>query len=156
MHDCTDDTKMQIAAQQGSQLDVKHCFQCLFDVRSNRLTSKSSIVVSRLDLRKACSSSPDSNVVRCCLQAQYNFPYPTRSSNGSAIPAYPVRAACQLLADPNLEGTPLFTAMSQTVSIFKGNASNSCIDTTGSGQLDSDPFTYQVCTFSGLTAQYAG
>lgn len=89
------------------------------------------------------------------LQAQYNFPYPTTSSDGSAIPAYPVRAACQLLADPSLEGTPLFAAMSQTVSVFKGNASTTCIDTTGSGRLDSDPFTYQVWTLPGPT-QRAG
>ena len=96
------------------------------------------------------------HIVGCLsLQAQYNFPYPTTSDAGSAIPAYPVRAACQLLADPKLEGTPLFIAMSQTVSIFRGNAMTTCVDTTGSGQLDSDPFTYQVCTFFGRPAQGA-
>ena len=78
------------------------------------------------------------------------------SDDGSVIPAYPVRAACQLLADPTLQGTPLFTAMSQTVSIFKGNASTTCVNTTGAGQLDSDPFTYQVCTLPGRPAQCAG
>ena len=135
----------------GFHLDVKHCFRCLFDVASGHLTSKTSAVASRLSLRKSCSSSLDSNVVSFCLQAQYNFPYPTSSSDGSAIPAYPVRAACQLLEHPELEGTPLFTAMSQTVSVFKGNASTTCIDHTGSGQLTSNPFTYQVCTLPRLT-----
>lgn len=79
-----------------------------------------------------------------CSQAQYNYPYPSTGVNDSIIPAYPVRAACQLLADPKLEGTPLFTAMSQTVSVFEGNASTTCIDTTGAGQLNNRPFTYQV------------
>ena len=79
------------------------------------------------------------------LQSQYNFPYPTPSSDGkSEIQAYPVRAACQLLADPNLEGARLLNAMSHTVPIFAGSASAACIDTTGFGRLGNDPFTYQV------------
>lgn len=78
------------------------------------------------------------------LQAQYNFPYATPGTGGSQIPAYPVRAACQLLANSNLTDTALFNAMAQALPIFKGNVSTACIDTTGHGQLGTDPFSYQV------------
>ena len=90
------------------------------------------------------------------LKAQYNFPYPTPSGDGDAeIQAYPVRAACQLLADPDLEGARLLNAMSHAVPIFTGSASAACIDTTGYGRLDNDPFTYQVWVLLELPALWA-
>ena len=138
----------------GSQLPLRHPFQRLLELTSTRL----SLVVLLVAWVWATPAAERSTHIVICLflQAQYNFPYPTTSSDGSAIPAYPVRAACHLLADPSLEGTPLFTAMSQTVSVFKGNTSATCLGTTGSAQIDSHPFTYQVCTLPGPTPQPAG
>lgn len=77
------------------------------------------------------------------LQAQFNFPYALPGTGQTDIPAYPVREACNLLANDTLEGTPLFYAMSQALPIFTGNAniSGGCLDTSAGGP---SAFGYQV------------
>ena len=44
--------------------------------------------------------------------AMGNYPYPS-SYMGGALPAWPMRAACELLASPRLSSTQLLTACSQ-------------------------------------------
>ena len=77
------------------------------------------------------------------LQAQFNFPFALPGTGQTDIPAYPVREACNLLANDTLEGTPLFYAMGQALPIFTGNAniSGGCLDTSAGGP---SAFGYQV------------
>ena len=44
--------------------------------------------------------------------AMGNYPYPS-SYMGGALPAWPMRAACQLLASPRLSSTQLLAVRSQ-------------------------------------------
>ena len=59
-----------------------------------------------------------------CMRRDYmamgNYPYPSSyilNGNGQ-LPAYPVRAACEALAQEGLEGTPLLTAFAKSLGVF--------------------------------------
>ena len=56
--------------------------------------------------------------------AMGNYPYPS-SYMGGALPAWPMRAACELLASPRLSSTQLLTAGSHT--IFPGPHRYACM-----------------------------
>ena len=52
--------------------------------------------------------------------AMGNYPYPSSyilNGNGE-LPAYPVRVACESLAEEGLEGTPLLTAFADSLGVF--------------------------------------
>ncbi|KAL0040914.1 hypothetical protein WJX79_009751 [Trebouxia sp. C0005] len=87
--------------------------------------------------------------------AQFNFPYALPGTGQTDIPAYPVREACNLLANDTLEGTPLFYAMSQALPIFTGNAniSGGCLDTSAGGP---SAFGYQICAQDYTPVSYDG
>ena len=83
-----------------------HAPCCVFDSRSEELFEviSKNLTLVQCSYQTGCQISQQQPVqlsVSCLsLQSQYNFPYPMAGRHGSEIQAYPVRAACQLLADP--------------------------------------------------------
>ena len=56
----------------------------------------------------------------CMMQAMGNYPYPsTYILNGvGMLPAYPVRVACESLADEDLHGAGLLSAFADSLGVF--------------------------------------
>ena len=73
-------------------------------------------------------------------QAQYNYPYAIAGS-----PAYQVRAACEALAEPHLQGAALLKAMVQALNTFEPSGDDSsCYDVPSGADVPSSTFDYQV------------
>jgi len=83
--------------------------------------------------------------------AMGNYPYPSNylTNGGPLLPAWPVRAACDFLADPNLaQGDPwvLLTAFEKAGSVFNNATLNiECYDVPTDYWLDGQ-WDYQWCT----------
>ena len=83
--------------------------------------------------------------LRCTLQAQYNFPYATPNSAApeEEVPPFQVSAACQALAEPNLQGSDLITGMINALNVLLyPNFTTPCLSLPS--PLPSGTFAYQV------------
>ena len=76
------------------------------------------------------------------MQAQYNYPYPTPGYGSSESPAFPVRVACEALAEPNLQGVSLLKAMLKALDVL--HPSSSCFYIPSGWTTPSSTFDYQV------------
>lgn len=85
--------------------------------------------------------------------AMGNFPYDSEYIlNGlGTLPAYPVRVACQELAEPQLSGVPLLTGLAHASSVFYNySGSLECLDfnlgVNNATSEDGEFWWYQSCT----------
>lgn len=79
------------------------------------------------------------------LQAQYNYPYALVGS-----PAYQVRAACEALKEPGLQGAALLKAMLTALNTFSASdasdtsAADTCFELEADIAYPTSTFDYQV------------
>lgn len=79
-------------------------------------------------------------------------PFPEASPD--MIPAYPVRAACEHLKDPGLQGQALINAMLQAIEELSPGITNDCLKITTTA--DNSTFGYQLCAQDTTVKSFDG